>query len=173
VARIGFRAVSRVLSLRALALGIQKAPCPQTVINGVTRLAIVRRQSVRMLKGSALSQAPFSNGLIWMIDVSIALGAGKIVAVLALDAQHHHLTEAAPGLPQGQCLAVSVAASWTGDTLADVLRRLIAVMGRPAADLKDAGSDLHKAIDVLEAQGLARPSMDDLSHAVATRLKRR
>ena len=173
MARIGFRAVSHVLGLLALALGIQKAPCPQTVINWVTRLAIVRMQSVRMLKGSALSQAPFSNGLIWMIAVSIALGAGKIVAVLALDAQHHHLTEAAPGLPQVRCLAVSVAASWTGDTLADVLRRLIAVMGRPAASLKDAGSDLHQAIDVLDAQGLASPSIDDISHAVATMLKRR
>ena len=37
VARIGFRAVSRVLSLLALALGIKKAPCPQTIINWVTR----------------------------------------------------------------------------------------------------------------------------------------
>src|SRR5882672_7196761 len=172
VARIGFRAVSRVLSLLAWALGIQKAPCPQTVINWVTRLAIVRMQPVYMLKGSGLSQAPFSNGLIWMIDVSIALGAGKIVAVLALDAQHH-LTETAPGLPQVRCLAVAVAASWTGDTLADLLRRLIAVMGRPAAYLKDAGSDLHKAIDVLDAQGLASPAIDDISHAVANMLKRR
>ncbi len=172
VARIGFRAVSRVLSLLAVALGIQKAPCPQTVINWVTRLAIVRMQPVYMLKGSGLSQAPFSNGLIWMIDVTIALGAGKIVAVLALDAQHH-LTETAPGLPQGRCLAVAVAASWTGDTLADLLRRLIAVMGRPAAYLKDAGSDLHKAIDVLDAQGLASPAIDDISHAVANMRKRR
>ena len=173
VARIGFRAVSRVLSLLALALGIQKAPCPQTIINWVTRLSIVRLQSARMLKGFALSQAPFSNGLIWMIDLSIALGAGKIVAVLALDAQHHHLTQAAPGLQQVRCIAVSVAASWTGDTLADLLKRLIAVMGRPAAYLKDGGSDLHKAIDVLEAQGLASPSIDDISHAVANMLKRR
>ena len=31
VARIGFRAVSRVLSLLAWALGINKAPCPQTM----------------------------------------------------------------------------------------------------------------------------------------------
>ena len=52
VARIGFRAVSRVLSLLALALGIHKAPCPQTIINWVTRLSIVRIQSARMLKGS-------------------------------------------------------------------------------------------------------------------------
>src|SRR2546422_4651165 len=42
VARIGFRAVSRVLSLLALALGIKKAPCPQTIINWVIRLSIVR-----------------------------------------------------------------------------------------------------------------------------------
>jgi hypothetical protein len=173
VARIGFRAVSRVLSLFAWALGIQKAPCPQTIINWVTRLAIVRLQSVRLLKGPVLSQAPFSNGLIWMIDISIALGSGKIVAVLALDAQHHRLTQAAPSLGQVRCLAVSVAVSWTGDTLADLLKRLIAVMGRPAAYLKDAGSELHKAIDVLDAQGLASPAIDDLSHAVANMLKRR
>ena len=41
-ARIGFRAVSRVLMLLAPALGIKRAPCPQTVINWVMRLAIVR-----------------------------------------------------------------------------------------------------------------------------------
>ena len=173
VARIGFRAVSRVLSLLALALGIKKAPCPQTIINWVTRLAIVRIQSARLLQGVPLSLAPFSNGLIWMIDISIALGTGKIVAVLALDAQHHHLTEAAPSLQQVRCLAVSVAASWTGASLAELLRRLIAVMGRPAAYLKDGASDLHKAIDLLEEQGLASPSIDDLSHAVANMLKRR
>src|SRR5688500_5607330 len=40
-ARISFRAVSRVLALRALALGIKKAPCPQTIINWVIRLTIV------------------------------------------------------------------------------------------------------------------------------------
>ena len=37
-ARIGFRAVSRVLTLLAWVLGIKKAPCPQTVINWVMRL---------------------------------------------------------------------------------------------------------------------------------------
>jgi hypothetical protein len=173
VARIGFRAVSRGLSVLAMALGIQKAPCPQTIINWVTRLALVRMQSARMRKGSTLSQAPFANGFIWLIDISIALGSGKIVAVLALDAQHHRLTQAAPSLGQVRCLAVSVAVSWTGATLADVLKRLIAVMGRPVAYLKDAGSELHKAIDVLEAQGLASPAIDDLSHAVANMLKRR
>src|SRR6266567_2377130 len=172
VARIGFRAVSRVLSLLALALGIKKAPCPQTIINWVMRLSLVRIESARMLRGSALSQAPFSNGFIWMIDVSIGLGSGKIVAVLALDAQHHHLIQAAPSLAQVRCLAVSVADSWTGETIADVLKRLIAQMGRPAAYLKDGGSDLHKATDLLGEQGLSSPCIDDISHAVAGMLKR-
>ena len=61
VARISFRAVSRVLSLLAIALGIKKAPCPQTIINWVLRLSLVRIESARMLQGLPLSQAPFSN----------------------------------------------------------------------------------------------------------------
>ena len=172
-ARIGFRAVSRVLSLLALALGLKKAPCPQTILNWVTRLSLVPIQSARRLKGVALSRAPFANGLIWLIDGSIALGTGKIVAILALDAHHHQLTEAAPGLQQVRCLAGAVAASWTGDPLAALLRRLIAVIGRPAAYLKDGGSDLQRAVGLLAEQGLASPAIDDISHAVANMLKRR
>src|SRR5205085_1176464 len=113
-----------------------------------------------------------SHGLLWMIDVSIALGSGKIVAVLALDAHHHHLIQAAPSLGQVRCLAVSVAASWTGEAIADVLKRLIAQMGRPAAFLKDGGGDLHKAVALLGEQGLSSPCVDDISHAVAGMLKR-
>jgi hypothetical protein len=172
VARIGFRAVSRVLSLLALALGINKAPCPQTVINWVRRLALVRIDSARLLRGFPLSPAPFSNGLIWMIDISIGLGTGKMVAVLAFDAHHHQLTPGALSLEHVHCLGISVAASWTGDTIADLLGRLIAVMGRPAAYLKDGGGDLHKAIALLDEQGRASPCIDDISHAVAGMLKR-
>jgi hypothetical protein len=31
----------------------------------------VRIQSARTLRGLPLSQAPFTNGLIWMLDISI------------------------------------------------------------------------------------------------------
>src|ERR1700675_83492 len=58
VARIGFRAVCRVLRLLALSLGINKAPCPQTVINWVSRLTIVRLDAARQLRGLPVSQAP-------------------------------------------------------------------------------------------------------------------
>lgn len=172
VARIGFRAVSRVLSLLAWALGIKKAPCPQTIINWVMRLSIVRIESARTLKGLPLSQAPFTNGLIWMLDLSIGLGTGKILAVLACDAQHHQLTPGALSLDRVHCIGVGVAASWSGDTIAEVLKRLIAQMGRPAAYLKDGGSELQKAVDLLGEQGLSSPCIDDISHAVAGMLKR-
>ena len=172
-ARISFRAVARVLGLLAEVLGIKKAPCPQTLINWLTRLSIVRIQAARLLQGGSLSLAPFTDGFIWMIDISIGLGTGKILSVLALNACHHRLVAAAPGLHQVHCIAVAVAPSWTGETIADLLQRVMMVLGRPAAYLKDGGSELHKAIDLLAADGLASPSIDDISHAVANMLKRR
>ena len=171
-ARISFRAVCRVLSLLASELGMKRTPCPQTVINWVSRLSIVRIEAARGLRGVPLAQAPFSNGLLWMIDLSIGLGAGKILAVLALDAHHHQLLGAAPSLEHVHCLGGAVAESWTGESIADLLDRLIAQMGRPAAYLKDGGSELQKAADLLAARGLGSPCIDDISHAAASMLKR-
>jgi len=110
-ARISFRAVCRVLALLASDLGIKRAPCPQTVINWLIRLSIVRIECARGLRGLPLAQAPFSNGLIWMIDVSIGLGSGKILAVLAIDAHHHQLLGAASALEHVHCIGVSVGES--------------------------------------------------------------
>src|SRR5882672_11433826 len=171
-ARISFRAGSRVLALLAWALGIQKAPCPQTIINWVIRLTIVRIDAARTVRGVPLDQAPFTNGLIWMIDISIGLGSGKILAVLDLDAHHHQRESGAPALHHVHCIGVAVADSWTGERIAALLVRLIATMGRPAAYLKDSGSDLHKAVAVLEDDGLGSPCLDDISHAAAGMLKR-
>ena len=63
------------------------------------------------------------------------------------------------------CIAVSVADSWNGEAISELLKRLIAQLGRPAAYLKDGGSELQKAVDLLEPHGLASPCIDDLSHA--------
>lgn len=170
-ARIGFRAVSRVIAVIADYLGVKKAPCPQTIINWVTRLSIARIQNFAGLSGSQISGNRFSNGLIFMIDISIGLGVGKILAVLALDAKHHTFNENAPDLKNVTCIAVSVAASWTGETIADFLQKVIAVTGRPAAYLKDGGTDLAKAVRLLGDRGLDSLSIDDISHAVANILK--
>ena len=160
------------MTLLALALGIQKAPCPQTIINWVIRLTIVRLDSARTLRCLPLDRAPFSNGLIWMIDLSIGLGSGKILAVLAFDAYHHQRESKAPTLRQVHCIGVAVATSWNGETIADFLKRLIATLGRPVAYLTDNGSDLHKAVALLDEQSLGSPCLDDISHAAAGMLKR-
>jgi hypothetical protein len=172
-AHISFRAVSRVLHVLGDWLGIGKAPCPQTVINWVMRLSIVRMQSGKLLQGAARHLSPFTNGLIWMIDTSITLGTGKLLSVLALDAHHYQLAGCAPGFQHVRCIAVAVSPSWTGERLAELLERVISVVGRPAAYLKDGGSELKKATDVLSERGLGSPVIDDISHAVANMLKRR
>jgi len=172
-ARISFRAVSRVLHVLAEWLGIGKAPCPQTVINWVMRLSVVRMQSVKLLQGAARHLIPFTNGLIWMMDTSITLGTGKLLGVLAIDAHHYQLAGGAPGFHHVRCLAVAVSPSWSGERLAELLERVIAVVGRPAAYLKDGGSELQKATDLLSERGLGSPVIDDISHAVANMLKRR
>jgi hypothetical protein len=172
-ARISFRAVSRVLHVLANWLGIGKAPCPQTVINWVMRLSMVRMQSVRLLQGTARHLLPFTNGLIWMIDTSITLGTGKLLSVLALDAHHYQLAGGAPGFQHVHCIAVAVSPAWSAERLADLLERVISVVGRPAAYLKDGGSELQRATGLLREQGLGSPVIDDISHAVANMLKRR
>src|SRR6266436_4222725 len=170
-ARISFRAVSRVLGVLAAPLGLAKAPCPQTVIHWVTRLSITRLQQAGALTKNPLSADPFANGFIWIIDISIALGCGKLLAVLALDAHHYARQAGAPGLEHVHPIAVSVAESWTGEAVAEVLKELIGTLGRPVALLKDGGSELAKAADELDAKGLGTRCLDDLSHVAANWLK--
>lgn len=172
-ARISFRAVSRVLHVLAERLGIGKAPCPQTVINWVIRLSLVRLQSLQRLRSPTRRLIPFTNGLIWMVDASITLGAGKLLSILAIDAHHYQLAGCAPGFEHVRCVAVAVSPSWTGERLAALLERVISVLGRPAAYLQDGGSELQKAVDVLSERGLGSPVINDISHAVANMLKRR
>ena len=173
VAHIGFRAVSRVLGVFAKFFGLNKAPCPQTIINWVTRLSMVRIQSLPILTEIDTQQAPFYNGMIWMIDMSIALGTGKILAILGLNVRHHQFSPNAPGFENVHCVAVSVADSWTGDAIAAFIKQIISVTGRPAAYLKDGGTDLKKAIRLLKDEKLESPAIDDISHVIANMLKHR
>lgn len=80
--------------------------------------------------------------------------------------------DGAPSLHHVHCIAVSVADAWTGDTIAERLKRLIATLGRPAAALKDRGSARHTAVDGLAAHGLASPCIDDIAPAAAGLRKR-
>lgn len=172
-ARLSFRAVSRALGCLTLVLGLKRAPCPQSVINWVMRLSLVRLQSATAFGQSPLRADPFANGSIWLIDISITLGAGKILAILALNARHHERYAEAPTLRQVRCIAVAVADSWDGAQVATFVQRVIAVQGRPVAYLKDGGSELQNAVERVTQDGLASATIADISHVVANLLKRR
>ncbi len=172
VARISFRAVSRVLGVLCQPLGLVKVPCAQTIIHWVTRLSIARLQTAERVLDCARDDEGCGNGQIWLIDVSIGLGAGKILAVLALKANHHEHHPGAPTLEQVNCVAVAVAETWSGETIADFLAKVIARSGRPMAYLKDGGTDLGKATRLLGERGIGSVCIADVSHTVANLLKR-
>jgi len=171
VAHIGYRAVSRVLSVLAGYLGIAKAPCPQTVINWVLRLSIARMQTAYRLIAPRVNSDIFSNGFIWMMDISIGLNNRKILAFLGIEALHHQGNLGAPTLQNVHCVGVFVAPSWTGESILEALKKLIGVMGRPIAILKDGGKDLAKAVRLMNEQGTLCLSIDDISHIIANLLK--
>jgi len=168
VARIGFRAVSRVLAVMASHLGLRKPPCAQTLINWVTRLSLARMRDRALSMPSA---ARFDHGYILLLDISIGLGQGKILTLLALDPRHHETQQGAPALKHLRCLAVAVADTWNGETIAVLLREVIARFGAPIAYLKDGGTDLAKAVRLLNTPDGACVSIDDLSHYAANLLK--
>lgn len=171
IARIGFRAVSRVLGVVGHHLGLRKPPCPQSISHWVTRLSLTRIQYAPEGMGSMVGTDRFANGFIWLIDTSIALGAGKILGVLALNAGHYQRNAGAPSLQSVQCVAVAVGTSWSGEAIADFLQRVIAVLGRPVGFLKDGGSELGKAVRLLGERGFPSPSIADLSHVIANLFK--
>lgn len=165
IARIGFRAISRVLEVMGSYIGLEKTPSHQTIINWISRLSIARIQNANSLVTNQMS-----NNFICIIDTSIGLGTGKILAVLFLDTKHHILNKA-PTLQDVNCVAVSVADSWTGETVANFLEKVIAIMGKPMAYLKDGGKELDKAVRLLDERGYSSSSLDDISHTIANLLK--
>jgi hypothetical protein len=73
-AGLGFRAVSRVLNVLTELLGCNVGVCPLSVINWVIRLAIMRIGCYLAPGSAGNGLAPFSNGTMWLIDLSIGLG---------------------------------------------------------------------------------------------------
>jgi hypothetical protein len=171
VGHIGYRAISRLFEILKSRLGIAKAPCPQTIINWVTRYSLTKIWNYNPPVPLHNANKQHSNGSIWIIDTSIGLGAGKILAVLELKVNHHKTNERAPTLKNINCVAVSVSRSWTGEAIADFLQKIIKVTGTPVAYLKDGGTDLAKALRILNERGISSLAIDDISHTIANLLK--
>jgi len=171
IGHIGFRGIARVLEILQKYLGILKVPCAQTIINWVTRYSLSKIWNYSGIPSICLDGKRFTNGGIWIMDISIALGVGKILTILELKLNHFENNQAAPTLEDINCVAISVAKSWTGEGIANFLEQVIHITGKPAAYLKDGGRDLMKAVRLLNERGLSSLSIDDVSHVVANLLK--
>jgi len=95
-AHISFRGISNVLKILGSYFGLSKTPCPQTIINWVTRLSIARIPDANQLANYSITGDPFSNGFICILDTSIGIGSGKILTVLLLDAKPQEFNQNAP-----------------------------------------------------------------------------
>ena len=69
---------ARALAVFAAHGGLPKAPCAQTVSHWVTRLSLVRMQALSAVINTPL-MPPFAKGHVWMIDLSIGLGSGRVL----------------------------------------------------------------------------------------------
>ncbi len=137
VARISFRGLARVLPVLSVYLGLTiKVPCTQTVINWVNRYSIARMQDFHT-PAEGIVDPLFQKGYLLILDATIGLGRGKILTLLALDIEHYIKNPMnAPTLKQVKCIAVSVSHSWTGETIASLLEKVIAQVGKPKGYLK-------------------------------------
>jgi len=162
-ASISFRACSRVLEILQPYLQLALVPTAQTINNWVVQLSIARIRMVPIL----------ANRFIFIMDESIGLGGEKIFALIAINAKHFYQNSSAPTLQTIQCVAVAVASSWTGETISNLLQEVIAITGPPIAFIKDGGSNLFKALKLLNEQNISCVSIDDISHIVANILKRK
>jgi len=161
VARISFRATSRVLSLLSDLIPMALTPCPQTIINWHAKLAHAR---MFMTAGSA-------EGMIFIIDISIALTGEKILAVLGVSANHYAAGNGFPKLSDAICFGVKVSAQWRGEDIARFLEEIIERVGKPLGYLKDGAADLEKGCRTLDEKGIGSPRIKDISHFTANLLK--
>ena len=129
-------------------------------------MSIVKTQSNYNIIGNHIV-TNFSKGFAWLIDLSIGLGSGKILSVLALDLKHYQEHNHAPKLQNVICIATSVAATWTGETIMEFLNKVVAsVGGAPCAFIKDGGTDLGKSVRLLNEHGNSCLNIADIDPAI-------
>ena len=164
---LSYSAVSRVMKALSEELGVRKAPCVQTIINWNIRLSMAK-----VYNAADQIFSRFGGNYFLVIDSTICLGSLKIFAALAIRSDQYGQHGAAPGLQDTLCVGIATAATWTGDSIANLLTKVINALGAPQAIIKDGGSDLAKATRILDARGCKISCIDDISHFCANLLKR-
>lgn len=174
-ARISFRGVARVLCVvgQVFEWDIQRSP--QTIINYVQRLVIVRLRSISLPTIDDCSlRTRFSNGWIWILDATVFTANGSALAIIAVPVGFYGDVDEAGktlSLKDVSFVAGRVRKSWNGDAVREFLQEVIAIHGRPSAILRDQGSDLERADRLMSADGIEIDCIRDISHYVAIAIR--
>jgi hypothetical protein len=161
-------AVTRVLSFLSGTgkLALRWIPDPSSIVNWIGRAGL------GSLAGVARCAAPW----IAIIDTSISFGRTKALVVLRIPVDHFMQHARAPGPRDVECIGLSIAEVWNGETVEHALEEVFARSGQPSAILKDGGTDLAKAVEgIVDAQqrrGDPKSAIiADVGHVAANALK--
>jgi hypothetical protein len=134
-----------------------------SVINWTLRLGLSLLQGV----------VPIEEPWIAIVDASIDVAIQKVLVVLRVPISAIAKRRGALTLQDAQCIGVRVATTWTGESVYEALQEVFSQSGMPASILKDGGSDLKKAVVLINdrSQGQTIQVIADVGHAVANALE--
>ena len=163
---ISFRSVPRILNT-LVAFGIFSVvawiPHFTSVIHWVLRLGLYRLRVV----------GPQTQRWIAIIDCSIDVGVQKALVALRVRLDALAKRGNAITLTDVECIGVKIGSHWNGETVQDALDVFFEQSGRPAAILKDGGTDLNKGVACWREENQAKKSavIEDIGHVAANALK--
>lgn len=162
---VSFRSIPRILSFLPTLCGkaLSWIPDYTSVINWHLRVGVFLLQSVTKI----------CEPWVAIMDCSIDIGTRKALVVLRVPISVLSLTGEALSLKDCECLAIKIAHTWNGNTVAATLADIFSLAGTPVAIIKDGGGDLRKGVNLWrKTSGLMRVLViEDVGHVVANALK--
>lgn len=121
-----------------------------------------------LLQGVGTVKEPW----VAIIDASIDVAVQKVLVILRVPVAALQARGSAVTLQDAECIGISIADTWTGESVSRFLQETFERSGDPVAIIKDGGSDLNKGVNLLNAaRKITIPVIEDLGHFAANALK--
>ena len=162
---VSFRSIPRILNFLPALCGkaLSWIPDYTSVINWHLRVGVFLLERVTKI----------CEPWVAIMDCSIDIGTRKALVILRVPMSVLSLTGKALSLKDCECLAIKIAHTWNGKTVAATLTDVFSLTGAPVAIIKDGGSDLKKGVNLWRKKsGSMRVLViEDVGHVVANALK--
>ncbi len=163
VAVVSFRSVPKILSILQ---PNQWQPHFTSVINWTLRYGLA------LLQAAGPIEVPW----VAIIYASIDVAVQKVLVVLRVPIAALEMRGSAITLEDAECVGITTATSWNGESVSNFLKETFDRVGAPAVIIKDGGSDLNKGVEILNANRQAAgqtaiQAIEDVGHFAANALK--